>query len=353
MINQKRQVLKPSASHKQSVFKSIILNEIFPIFAKELGRSLEADIVIQNHVGTLLGKSQLNLSGSFVLVDLSLQGAFDGNTIFLLDKNLYDELSGLLKKSASSAVETAESSSGTESPPKTTESETEINSELVRVVAKSFQKALLKVFDKATISIDPKSSSCELTVDLIPFRDKGNFVFIQSDIIQKGKGEWTIFTLLSDTIAEKMITEKGEKHEEDLANFWSTVEGYEEIQARPNILLVDDSTPIRNVIKMMLEKANYHVFDTFDPTNAFKILEEKSIDLILLDVMMPGMDGFTMAKKIRETDKLKDVPIIFCTAKGAKSDVIEGLKVGRIDYIVKPFTKEVLLEKVKKNLVIK
>lgn len=110
------------------------------------------------------------------------------------------------------------------------------------------------------------------------------------------------------------------------------------------ILLTEDDQNFGDVLKSYLEMHDYEVDLAIDGEEGLKKFNKSEYDLCILDVMMPKMDGFTLAGKIREKDE--KVPIIFLTAKTLKSDVIEGFKTGADDYITKPFNSEELLYRV-------
>lgn len=109
-----------------------------------------------------------------------------------------------------------------------------------------------------------------------------------------------------------------------------------------HILIVEDDESISNLIKITLEMAGYLTSQTFDGLEVLPALEQNKFDLILMDVMLPGMDGFTLMKKIKELD----IPVIFLTAKNDLTDRITGLKSGAEDYIVKPFETVELLARI-------
>lgn len=102
-----------------------------------------------------------------------------------------------------------------------------------------------------------------------------------------------------------------------------------------NILIAEDEQDIRELLELHLIKEGYTVFQAGDGINALKIFSEKHIDLVVLDIMMPGLDGFKLLKKIRE---FSEVPAMFLTARGEDVDKILGLGLGADDYIVKPFS---------------
>ena len=112
------------------------------------------------------------------------------------------------------------------------------------------------------------------------------------------------------------------------------------------ILIVEDEKPISNLIRMSLTRAGYSCTCVFDGTAAADILEERPFDLILLDVMLPGVDGFELMDYIRPLG----IPVIFITAKGTVKERVEGLRRGADDYIVKPFVVEELLARVESVL---
>ena len=100
-----------------------------------------------------------------------------------------------------------------------------------------------------------------------------------------------------------------------------------------NIMIVEDEKPISNLIALSLKKAGYYCECAYDGLEALDMLDQHYPDLILLDIMLPGADGF----EILEYVKPLDIPVIFLTAKGELSDKVNGLRLGAEDYIVKPF----------------
>ncbi|WP_353479964.1 response regulator transcription factor [Haliscomenobacter sp.] len=107
------------------------------------------------------------------------------------------------------------------------------------------------------------------------------------------------------------------------------------------ILLVEDEENIRDVVKLNLELENFEVVATSNGKDAIRYFHEQHFDLIILDVMLPEIDGFQICEQIRLTDM--EVPVIFLTAKEAVGDRISGLKKGADDYLTKPFVLEELL----------
>jgi len=111
-----------------------------------------------------------------------------------------------------------------------------------------------------------------------------------------------------------------------------------------NILLAEDDDNLGILLHTFLRTKGYDVDLTRDGKQAFKKFNSESYDFCIFDVMMPEMDGFTLAKEIREIDK--KIPILFLTAKGMKEDKLEGFSIGADDYMTKPFSMEELLARI-------
>ena len=116
---------------------------------------------------------------------------------------------------------------------------------------------------------------------------------------------------------------------------------------KAKILVVDDEKDIVELIQYNLEREGFNVVPTYDGEKALEILDKESPHLILLDLMLPGMDGLEVCRLIKEDPKSKHIPIIFLTAKGEESDVIVGLQLGADDYVTKPFSPKVLVARIK------
>ena len=110
------------------------------------------------------------------------------------------------------------------------------------------------------------------------------------------------------------------------------------------ILIVEDDTDIHNLIKEILQNEKYNVIDSYSGTEALMHIEKDKIDLILLDLMLPGLNGEEIVKRV------KDVPIIVISAKISPEDKVRVLLDGANDYITKPFSKEELLARIKVQL---
>ncbi|MEQ1638524.1 MAG: response regulator [Methylococcales bacterium] len=114
------------------------------------------------------------------------------------------------------------------------------------------------------------------------------------------------------------------------------------------ILIVDDVVDNIRVAMNILKEGNYDFSFAHNGTEAIRLIfeESKPYDLILLDIMMPDMDGFAVCKKLKDTQATKDIPIIFLTAKVDVDSITEGFDLGGVDYITKPFHANELLARV-------
>lgn len=109
------------------------------------------------------------------------------------------------------------------------------------------------------------------------------------------------------------------------------------------ILVVDDDENILSLERTILEQKGFNVTTAGGGAEALEILDEKTFDLVLLDVMMPEVDGFTVCRRIKEDPRTKELPVIFLTAKGGGEALAEGFESGAVMYINKPFTANKLL----------
>ena len=113
------------------------------------------------------------------------------------------------------------------------------------------------------------------------------------------------------------------------------------------ILIIDDEKPISDIIKFNLNKEGYETITAFDGREALKKFEEESPDLIILDLMLPELDGLEVAKEVRKTSH---IPIIMLSAKDSEFDKVIGLEIGADDYVTKPFSNRELMARVKAHL---
>lgn len=117
--------------------------------------------------------------------------------------------------------------------------------------------------------------------------------------------------------------------------------------SRERILLVDDEEDILNLVKYNLERDGYKVETVTTGEAAVRAARENVPDLILLDLMLPGMDGFDVCRILKNDKNVMKTPIVMLTAKGEDSDIVAGLELGADDYITKPFSPRVLIARVK------
>lgn len=118
---------------------------------------------------------------------------------------------------------------------------------------------------------------------------------------------------------------------------------------KTKILLVDDEKDIVEFLKYNLEKENFEVYSAYDGEDALKKLSVNP-DLIILDIMMPKLNGFEVCKKIRNNKEYENIPVIFLTAKSSEVDEVLGLEIGGSDFIQKPISPQKLVARVKSNL---
>ncbi|ADE36345.1 response regulator [Methanohalophilus mahii] len=107
--------------------------------------------------------------------------------------------------------------------------------------------------------------------------------------------------------------------------------------SRQTILIIDDEPDAIIAAKRALQSEGYNVIEAYNGKTGLEAIEEKTPDLILLDVMMPDMDGFEICKQLKKDELYNHIPIIMLTAKGEVDDRIEGIETGADDYITKPF----------------
>ncbi|RJO69745.1 MAG: response regulator [Myxococcales bacterium] len=115
------------------------------------------------------------------------------------------------------------------------------------------------------------------------------------------------------------------------------------------VLIVDDSSTMRKIIrKTVMEAGVSDIAEAEDGIDALKRIKDHNaaFDLILLDINMPKVDGITTLKQLKSMDQTKGIPVIMCTSEAEKELVITSIKAGASDYVVKPFTKDVIFEKI-------
>jgi DNA-binding response OmpR family regulator len=113
------------------------------------------------------------------------------------------------------------------------------------------------------------------------------------------------------------------------------------------ILIIEDEPDILAVIEYNLRKEGYDVISSTDGEKGLGLVMQSSPDLVLLDLMLPGLDGLEVCRKVKENRETRAIPIIMVTAKGEESDIVLGLGIGADDYVVKPFSPKELISRVK------
>lgn len=116
--------------------------------------------------------------------------------------------------------------------------------------------------------------------------------------------------------------------------------------ANPHILVVDDEKDILSILQYNLEKADYRVTCVTSGESALRVAREHHPELMLLDLMLPGIDGLDVCRIIRQDPAIAQIPIIMLTAKGTEADIVTGLELGADDYVTKPFSPRELVARV-------
>lgn len=116
---------------------------------------------------------------------------------------------------------------------------------------------------------------------------------------------------------------------------------------KKRILLIEDEEDIAALIKLQAEMSGYKLHVEVDGLNGYRAVEREKPDLIILDIMLPGQNGFDVCRKMKSHPELKTIPVIILSAKGEELDVVLGLELGADDYVPKPFSPKVLFSRVK------
>ena len=116
---------------------------------------------------------------------------------------------------------------------------------------------------------------------------------------------------------------------------------------KEKILVVDDEEDILELVRYNLDREGYTVVCAASGEAALKVAEGETVDLIILDLMLPGIDGLEVARRLRQNAATRDIPIVMLTAKGEEADVVTGLELGADDYITKPFSPRILTARMK------
>ena len=121
-------------------------------------------------------------------------------------------------------------------------------------------------------------------------------------------------------------------------------------EEKPLILCIDDDQDVRRLIERFLEKSGYEVISAASGIKGLEIIKKTKPDLILLDIMMPEMDGYEVCTSLQESTETAYIPVIFVTVLGEEKDKARAFSVGAVDYLVKPIQKDILIDKVHKHI---
>ncbi len=116
---------------------------------------------------------------------------------------------------------------------------------------------------------------------------------------------------------------------------------------KKRILLIEDEEDIAALIKLQAEASGYKMHVEVDGINGYRAVEREKPDLVLLDIMLPGQNGFDVCRKIKSSPELRHIPVIILTAKSEELDMVLGLELGADDYVAKPFSPKVLFSRIK------
>jgi two-component system, OmpR family, alkaline phosphatase synthesis response regulator PhoP len=119
---------------------------------------------------------------------------------------------------------------------------------------------------------------------------------------------------------------------------------------KPTILVVDDEEDIRELVELNLRREGYHVLMCETGEQALDRVSAKTPDVVILDLMLPGIDGLEVCKRLKASPKTKQVAVVMLTAKGEETDIVTGLELGADDYVTKPFSGKVLVARVRRLL---
>ncbi|NRA46776.1 MAG: response regulator transcription factor [Oligoflexales bacterium] len=116
---------------------------------------------------------------------------------------------------------------------------------------------------------------------------------------------------------------------------------------QPSILIIEDDPDILELLEYNLKKQRFKVFSAMDGESGIHLTRKQKLDLIILDIMLPGIDGLEVCKQLRRDQSISYIPIIMLTAKSQESDIIVGLELGADDYLTKPFSPQELVARIR------
>jgi two-component system, OmpR family, alkaline phosphatase synthesis response regulator PhoP len=116
------------------------------------------------------------------------------------------------------------------------------------------------------------------------------------------------------------------------------------------ILIIEDDSDIQELLSHTMSKEGWKLLQVKTGEDGLKLLKTKKVNCILLDIMLPGIDGLKVLKKIKEIEQCKAVPVIMASARGEEADIVTGLELGADDYVVKPYSPKVLIARIRASL---
>ncbi len=119
---------------------------------------------------------------------------------------------------------------------------------------------------------------------------------------------------------------------------------------KPLVVIAEDDAQIANLVRFKLEKSGFSVMHGENGKIALELITEHRPDLVILDVMMPIMDGFELLRSLKEGEDTRDIPVIMLTARGMEADVLKGFESGAVDYLTKPFSVAELVARIRSVL---
>ncbi len=119
---------------------------------------------------------------------------------------------------------------------------------------------------------------------------------------------------------------------------------------KKKVLIVDDEPHIVELVRVCLEDTDYEIVEAYDGQEALDVAQREKPDLILLDIMLPKMDGYEVCRKLKSSDDTKDIPVVMLTAKGQEVDKVKGFQAGADSYMTKPFSPLRLLTELEEKL---
>jgi len=122
------------------------------------------------------------------------------------------------------------------------------------------------------------------------------------------------------------------------------------MEAKATILIVEDDPEIQELLSFAMAREGWKLVQVKTGEEGFDYLKKDQVNCILLDIMLPGMDGLKLLKRIKEIEKCRNIPVIMTTARGEETDIITGLELGADDYVVKPYSPKVLIARIRAAL---